>query len=361
MRLRSLLQRSHRSERGQVFFFVVALFGVLGGMAAIAVDLGSFSTDRRNLQNAADAIALAAALELPDGSNAQAAANQWATKNDIDPSQMTVTIIPQNPPNEPNPRVLVELARNHDFTFGRLIGITSGTVEADASAIKTSPAGGEGLAPLAVTEEALAGATLGQEIVLKYDANNILQGNTGPIRIDGSGGGSCGSNDKYCSALMYGSDTALCAVGTDTTYCDGPTTADTEPGNKVGATRTATNFRLNNTDAACDEFDEAFQDDPTTSEEGVYRITPGCNSFIQSRLESRRIMIIPVIEELCNGSCEVTIVDFALFFLERIGDDGCTGNDCEVVGRFVRVHQNVGLLAGTFDPEAYNQFIRLVQ
>jgi hypothetical protein len=361
MRLPTPLQRIHHGQRGQAFFFVVALIGVLGGMAAVAVDLGSFSTDRRNLQNAADAIALAAALELPDGSSAHAAANQWATKNDIDPSQMTVTVIPQSLPNEPNPRVLVELARDHDFTFARLIGITSGTVEAGASAIKTSPAGGDGLAPLAVTEEALAGATLGQEIVLKYDANNIMQGNTGPIRIDGPGGGSCGSGNKYCSALMYGSDTAICAVGADDTYCDGPFAVDTEPGNNVGTTRTATNFLLDSTDAACNEFDETFEDDPTTSEDGVYRITPDCNSFIQSGLESRRILIVPVIDELCNGSCEVTIVDFALFFLERIGDGGCTGNDCELVGRFVRVNQNVGLLAGTFDPDANNQFIRLVQ
>jgi Flp pilus assembly protein TadG len=359
--LLALLKRAHRGQRGQAFFFVVAVMAVLGGLVAAAVDFGSYATDRRNLQNAADAVALAASLELPDSGDALAAANQWATKNGIDLADMTVTIIPQDLPDEPNPRVRIELAHDHSFTFARLIGITSTEVSAGAAAIKTSPAGGDGLAPLAVTEEALANATLGDEIVLKYDANNIDQGNTGPIRIDGPGSGNCGGNDKYCSALMYGSENAICAVGTDDTYCDGATTADTEPGNSVGATRTATNFRLDNTDAACDEFDETFQDDPTTAEFGVYRITPDCNSFIQSGLESRRILIVPIIDELCNGSCEVTIVDFALFFLERIGDDGCTGNDCEVVGRFVRVNQNVGLLAGTFDADSNNQFIRLVE
>ena len=56
----------------------------------------------------------------------------------------------------------------------------------------------------------------------------------------------------------------------------------------------------------------------------------------------------------------VTVPVFALFFLERIGDDGCTGNDCAVVGRFVTVNQNIGLLAGTFDDDSYNRFVRLV-
>ena len=81
---------------------------------------------------------------------------------------------------------------------------------------------------------------------------------------------------------------------------------------------------------------------------------------MNSAYDSGRILIIPVIEELCNGSCEVTIVTFALLFLERIGDDGCTGNDCEIVGRFVTVNQNVGLLAGTYDEDSSNKFVRLV-
>jgi len=32
-----------------------------------------------------------------------------------------------------------------------------------------------------------------------------------------------------------------------------------------------------------------------------------------------------------------------------------------VIGRLVRVHQNVGMLAGTFDPTAFNTFVRLVE
>ncbi len=350
----------HRQERGQVFWLVVALMAVIGGAIAFAVDIGSYATDRRNLQNAADAIALAASGDLPDQALAQAAANQWAVKNGIDPTSMTVTIIPQSLPSEPNPKVRVRLEREHEFSFARLIGINSATVETTATAIKTSPAGGNGVIPLSVTEEALAGITYGQEVVLKYDANNITQGNTSPLRIDGPGSGNCGINDKYCSGVMNGTDTVVCATGADSTYCDGATQVDTEPGNKVGATRTAIDYRLTSTDTQCDEFTETFEDDPTTSDAGVYRITQECNPFLSGSYTSERVIIVPIIQELCNGACTVTITGFVLAFLERIGDGGCTGNECEVVARFVRVNQNVGLLAGTFNVNSANQFVRLV-
>src|SRR3990170_2183308 len=183
----SAVRAATRPQRGQVFIMVALLLAVIGGMTAVAVDVGSYATDRRNLQNAADAIALAASLDLPDGVAAQAAANQWATKNRINPASMTVTIIPQSLPSEPNPKVRVELEREHNFTFARLIGVELATVEAAATGIKTSPAGGAGVVPLSVTEDALAGITYGDEVVLKYDARDIFMGNTNPIRIDGPG------------------------------------------------------------------------------------------------------------------------------------------------------------------------------
>lgn len=341
----------------------VVLIAMIAAAAAIAVDLGNYMSHRRSLQNSADAIALAASLDLPSSAYAQAAADSWAAANGVDPDSMTITIIPQNLPSEPNPKVRVELEVDHGLAFARVIGLDSKELGVTATAIITSPAGGDGVVPLSVTEPALEGATLGDEVVLKYDANNIDQGNTAPIRLDGPGGGNCTSGDQYCAALQFGSQNVVCADGVDPTYCDGSSVVDTEPGNKVGATRTAINYRLNNTDSECADFEGdngVFEDDPTTTEDGVYRIKQGCNPFLPGSPASKRVLVIPVIDELCNGSCSVTIVTFALFFLERIGDNGCTGNDCEVVGRFVKVNQNVGLLAGTFNEDSYNKFVRLV-
>ena len=359
--LAELLRRLHRRQRGQVLWLVAGLIAVIGGMTAIAVDLGSYAAHRRDLQNAADAIALAASLELPDGAAAQARADEWAVKNGVDPSRMSVEIIDQSLPSEPNPKVRVEVEDDHEFTFARLVGITSATVDAKAAAIKSSPAGGDGTIPLAPTTAALSGVTLGEPVVLKYDASDISQGNTGPIRIDGPGAGNCSSSARYCTGLMYGSENIVCAEGADDSYCTGPTQVDTQPGNLIGSTRTAITYRLDNTDAACDEFTEVFEDDPTTADPGVYRIVQECNPYLEGGYSSLRVVIVPVIDELCNGSCTVTIVNFALFFLEGFGNGGCTGNDCEIIGRFVSVNQNVGLLAGTFDPNSFNSFVRLVE
>ena len=366
-RLLARFSHGRRRERGQALVLVTLLLAIIGGMAAIAIDVGGYSTDRRDLQNAADAIALAAAQELPNADAARSKANQWAAKNDIDLADMTVTIIPQSLPNEPNPKVRVEIDRDHSFTFARLVGVTSATVEAGADAIKTSAAGGAGMIPLSVTEEQMLGAIPGTELILKYDANDITTGNTSPIRIDGPGSGNCSTSDTYCDGVMFGSENSVCSVGSDDTYCTGPTVVDTEPGNKVGATREAIQYRMDSTSVHCNTFGEVFEDDPTTSEVGVYRLRQDCNPFLSSTTyASNRVLIVPVISELCNGSCEVTIVDFALFFLEGFGNSNgngqaCTGTYCEVIGTLVRVDQNVGLLAGTFNPQSSNQFVRLVR
>jgi Flp pilus assembly protein TadG len=366
--------RFHRRQKGQVLVLVALFMGVLLGMTAMAIDVGAFLADRRDMQNAADAIALAASQELPDEAAVQQVANEWALNNGIDPATMTVTITQQSLPTEPNPKVRVQLQDAHGFIFAKVIGITEADINVAAAAIRTSPAGGDNTIPLSVTETVVDGATFGEQVTIKYDANNILQGNAGPVRIDGPGSGDCNITNFYCTGIEYGSDNVVCAEGADSTYCDGPYVVDTQPGNLVGPTRTAIDYRINNTDSHCDTFEEVFQDDPTSSDSTVYAFDSDCNPFVASRYSSLRVVIIPVIEELCNGSCEVRIVDFALLFIEGYGNGnenqghgqgqgvaGCTGNECEVVGRLVRVHQNIGMLAGTFDPTAFNTFVRLVE
>ena len=63
-KLRSLIAKV--GERGQVAMIAAGLLPVLLGMTGLAVDVGSYMSERRQLQNAADSIALAGAQELPD-------------------------------------------------------------------------------------------------------------------------------------------------------------------------------------------------------------------------------------------------------------------------------------------------------
>ncbi|OGO50884.1 MAG: hypothetical protein A2148_08010 [Chloroflexi bacterium RBG_16_68_14] len=344
-------RRCHRGERGQIFVLVVVLIAVFGGMTAVAIDLGSFTADRRDLQNAADAIALAAALELPDANDAQTVATQWAIHNDIDPVDMTVTIIPQSLPSEPNPKARVEVERDHSFTFARLVGISSATVGASATAIRTSPGGSDDLMPWSVLDSFQNAATPGVSLVLKYDSLDVQSGNFGAISVDGSGA------SVYRDTIKYGSDDFLCVAGASGA-CSYPSQIDLQTGNMVGPTRQGTDYRLEQTAPACDTWEEVVAVNP----DGTQGLRPECNPFLSGGDRgSLRVIIIPVVPSLCNGSCTVEITEFALFFLEGYGSDGCTGNSCEIRGRFIDSNTNYGALAGTYDPDSYVHFVRLVE
>ena len=342
-------RQTHKRERGQVFIFVALLLGVVGGMSAIAIDLGSYSAERRDLQNAADAIALAAAQDLPNAQAVNSTAGSWQTKNKAGNAAMTVTVTQQSLPNTPNPTVKVTLTRSHNFSFARLIGITSSDVSASATAIRTSPGGSAGLVPWSVQRTLLDTITPGVSVVMKYDSNNVTSGNFGALRLDGSGA------SIYRDSIESGSDGGLCASGVPD--CAYSSSVDLETGNMVGPTRTATDYRLENTDPACDTWDEAVV------VSGTHQfIRPECNPFLAGgNPDSLRIIVIPVIASLCNGSCTVTITEFALFFLEGYGAAGCNGNHCDIRGRFISSNTNYNAEVGVFDASTLVHFVRLTQ
>jgi len=336
-------------QRGQVVIMVAMLLAVFGGMVALAIDVGAMTADRRDLQNAADAIALAASLELPDEAAAMDAAEEWAAKNDIDLARMTVTFVAQNPPTEPNPKVIVEVADTHNFVFAPLIGINSAEVGADAAAIRTSPGGSNALMPWTVKKAVKDAAVPGQSLVLKYDANNVQTGNFGAIRIDGNGA------NVYRDTIKWGSENGLCADSV--ADCPYPFQTNTETGNMTGPTRVGTDYRVDNTSGACDEWGEVVQVNP----DGTQGLKAACNPFGNGgNPNSLQVVVIPIINDLCNGNCTVTIKEFALFFLEGYGDGGCTGNDCEIKGRFINSNTNYGSLMGVFDENTLSHFVRLV-
>ncbi len=319
-------------------------------MTALAVDFGSFASDRRNLQNAADAIALAASQDLPDATAAQASANSWAAKNSVNPADMTVTITQQNLPSVPNPQVKVTIQRSHSFTFARLIGISSANVSASAVSIKTSPGGSAGLLPFTVQQSALNGVPPGVSVVIKYDANNPTTGNFGPIRLDGTGA------SVYLTTLENGSQNSLCA--SVATNCPYPSTVQTQTGNMIGPTSNGVDYRINNTSAACNTWSQVV----LVNGSGQEGLNPACNPFGPGgNSASKQVIVIPVINHLCNGTCTVTVLQFALFFLEGYGPGGCTGNSCEIKGRFINSNTDFGALIGVFDPNSFAHFVRLTQ
>jgi hypothetical protein len=133
----------------------------------------------------------------------------------------------------------------------------------------------------------------------------------------------------------------------------------------TGPTRTAVDFRINNTMASCDTFEETFSGPDA---EGKYHLVPDCNPWLEgpgkcdspTDLCSRRVIIIPVVESFGNGSSDPLLVqEFALMWLEGYDSGTCTGNSCEIKARFVDAELTTGGLSGVYDPDAHIQFIRL--
>jgi len=133
-----------RHENGQVLIYVALGMVVLLGFVALAIDVGYVYGERRRMQNAADAGALAGAHELCLGNGAGAAvatARDYATRNGaqsvvplVDLSHFTVT---------------VPVSETVSLRIAPVIGISTMIVPASAAAQCGQTCSGTGLWPVA--------------------------------------------------------------------------------------------------------------------------------------------------------------------------------------------------------------------
>ena len=83
---------SEESQRGQAIVLFSLLIGVLVLFVMLVVDVGFLLVERRTVQNAVDAAALAGAQALPgDVGEAEQVARDYAEANGVDPDDLTVT------------------------------------------------------------------------------------------------------------------------------------------------------------------------------------------------------------------------------------------------------------------------------
>jgi Flp pilus assembly protein TadG len=90
------LIRGH--ERGQVLVLVSASIAVLLGFMALAVDVGMLWTERRHMQTAADAAAIAGAAALLAGDDVDTAGQNASALNSFSNGKNTTTVTINNPP-----------------------------------------------------------------------------------------------------------------------------------------------------------------------------------------------------------------------------------------------------------------------
>ena len=338
------------NERGQALILAVLGMAVFLGFVAMAVDVGLLLNERRTLQNGADAAALAGAVELPDNPPlAIQKAQEWAVNNGIDPTEIeSITVGTTNVPND---TIYVDVSRDFDWLFGRVVGLDQSDVGAHAAALIGSPVGIGGLKPWAVTDQVFLGLDPGDPATLKFDSQNVGNGNFQPVRLDGNGA------SVYRNTVKYGSDSVLCVVGQEQPNC--PSVVPTQTGNMIGPTDTAVEWLEENAADSCNEFGEVFT--PDLNNPGKYLLTASCNPWSTSQ-PATLVAIVPVIDELCNGNCDVTILRFAMFYIEGIQCSGKgKGSSCTVTGTYVEAAVDVEALIGPFDPLGSVFFVRLIQ
>lgn len=125
-------------EGGQSIILVAFAIAMLCGVAALVVDTGMVSVAQGQLQNAADAAALAAANDLPSASAAATTADAFAELNGVPAANTTTTTPYKGNAN----KVEVVCTQTVQYTFARVIGIKSTVVTARAVAEKTGISGG---------------------------------------------------------------------------------------------------------------------------------------------------------------------------------------------------------------------------
>lgn len=135
-----------RDDRGAVAVLTALLLVPLLVCAALVVDIGAGYVQRRQLQNAADASALAIALDCGKGNcsagNNQTTANSFTSAN-APGRAATAQVAPVS-----GNTVTVTTAATVNYAFAPVIGIRNNTVTAQASASWISPTGGTAVIPL---------------------------------------------------------------------------------------------------------------------------------------------------------------------------------------------------------------------
>ncbi|HXG36894.1 MAG TPA: Tad domain-containing protein [Dehalococcoidia bacterium] len=355
---------------------------VLMGMAALSVDVGLAVHERRDIQNAADAAALAGVQEMAlnpscnggvlDASKAIAKAQEWAKNNGIEDSELeSVQVLSTDCTND---SVEVKVKRDSNYTFGRVLGLTSAKIKAKAKAQAGSLTGATGLTPFGVLDTAINYCTWNQIIqspplplcitTLKYNVNDV-GANIGDLDFDGKGGGANELNEK----IKGGNKDPLCSINeTPPPGCE--TQEPSKTGNSTGQIRDAINWRLNNTTSECDSITEVVG-----FINGQLKVLPQCNPWGEaagpdtdgdfgtcdninwngSQRGSCRIIALPIIQNV-NGqlpppSQNATNVGFALFWLLPLVNGTCSGNNCEILGIFIDAQVSVSGLLGKFDPD----------
>ncbi len=306
----SRLLRSSQDERGVATVMFALTLPLIIGIQMLTVDASRVFVERRELQNAADAAALAAAQYLPTTDPAVLqlaidAAITYAAANGVTISAADVEFSTDTTPFD---RVTVRTHGNAPFFFASSIGMDMGAVSSLGTAQLGVVGGLIGVMPWGA-EEPPGGFVFGETYCLKMGStgNGGLcdqhgQGNFHALDIDDTG---TSSASEYRDRIVTGSSTVVRAgqlKGVASGNMNGPTQQGTGcAGNSGRITGDSSTF-----EEVLEEVD------------GSYRVLDWSNP---------RLVIIPRVE--FPDPQHALILGFSAFFIEACGSNGA------VVGRFI--------------------------
>ena len=302
-------KRLFANSDGQVLVIVALLIVGIVGMIALVTDMGSLYEDRRSLQGAADAAALAGAQELPDTSAATQEAENNISKNYED-DNFSVDIQFNSFKGEPNTMITVTISNpDSSIIFG---GVSSANVSASATAIVGKPKNLSNVVPWGVKldpgEDWKEWVSKQTEKTLKYgpQSDEKIEGNFYALDLDPNAPHPSGGENDYYSRIVDGYNGDL-KVG-DIIW--------TEPG-VGGKTGRKVDERLEKYgDGTIHDFDVLVKDGNLIVKNGQF-------------------VMVPVIYTLVDptGQEQVEILAFAPFIITKVITSG--SNKGEVKGKFV--------------------------
>jgi Flp pilus assembly protein TadG len=259
-------------NKGQIIILFMLMIPVFLGVAALTVDVGNIWLTRVHLQTTADAAALSAAKKLPSSAVAESYAEAYTQQNGFSSDHVTITTPYDGDAN----KIRVQVNGIANFTFGRIFGLTSRSLEAHATAYRYV-VGITGSAPLAVGD---AGYVVGDSYQIKTSSGSS---NYGAIALGGNGASTFRDN------LKYGYNGSI-RIGDH---------VDTEPGKMTGPTKDGVDYRLGQCHSGCTWNN--------------YEV--GCPKLVVVAVTNPNPTSV-------NGRTSVTITGFKVFFLESGGSQG---------------------------------------
>lgn len=302
--MKRLLSRVRPNERGVVIIWIAFFMTFMLGFVALGIDVAKLMATRTELQNAADAAALAG-VSAVDPLTGNVVADSAVARAQTTAARNKAFV------NEPLPVQL--LAADVSFPTNRQVKVTVRRDGASGSPMVTHVAQVLGIKSLAVTATAVAEASPASEqceklvpmgalprtgettfktgcsniYSLKVGAGSGVTGNYQAIDYPGCGEGACAGYGET------GANTYRCLLANGYSCCIRiGQTIQTEPGNMTGPTRQG--------------LQDRWDGDTDRRSNICYQ------AYVGNR---NRVVNVPIIKSLGNGRTDVQVIGLAAFFL----------------------------------------------